>query len=105
MLDFRRKSKVTCHRIVAMEIWVRSSHELMSSHVHKVIQALGESLYIFGKYMDYEEKYVTAKSKVESLSIENESLKSQVFALAEESKKDKEHLKTLEKSIDTKKEF
>ena len=39
------------------------------------LQVLGESLYIFGKYLDYEEKYVVAKSKVESLSVENESLK------------------------------
>ena len=39
-------------------------------------QVLGESLYISGNYLDYEEKYVTTKSKVESLSIENELLKS-----------------------------
>ncbi|XP_023902060.1 uncharacterized protein LOC136060988 [Quercus suber] len=54
---------------------VRSSHELMSSHVHKVIQVLCESLYIFRKYLDYKEKYVKAKSKVESLSAKNESFK------------------------------
>ncbi|KAK9993801.1 hypothetical protein SO802_023504 [Lithocarpus litseifolius] len=66
---------------------------------------LGESLYISRKYIDYEEKYVVAKSTVESLSMENESLKSQIFTLAEESRKDKEHLKTLEKSLDTKKAF
>ena len=68
-------------------------------------QVLGESLYISGKYLDYEEKYVKAKSKVKSLSTENESLKSQMFVLVEESKKDKERLKNLEKSIDTKKAF
>nr|POE51269.1 hypothetical protein CFP56_14703 [Quercus suber] len=73
---------------------VRSSHELMSSHVHKVMQ-----------YLDYEEKYVVAKSKVESLSVENESLKSQISALAEKSRKDKELLKTLKKSLDTEKAF
>lgn len=44
-----------------------------------------------------------AKSKVGSLSTENESLRSQISTLAEEPKKDKEHLKTLEKSTDTKK--
>nr|POF21992.1 hypothetical protein CFP56_35533 [Quercus suber] len=48
---------------------VRPSHELMSSHVHKVMQVLGESLYILGKYLDYEEKYAKAKSKInEALS-------------------------------------
>lgn len=54
---------------------VRSSHELMSSRVHKVIQVLCESLYILRKYLDYKEKYVMAKSKVESLSAKNKSLK------------------------------
>ena len=72
---------------------VRPSHELMSS------------LYILGKYLDYEEKYVKAKSKVESLSAENESLKGQISALTYEAKTDEERLKTLEKSIDTKKAF
>ena len=48
---------------------------------------------------------MVAKSKVESLSIENESLKSQISALVEESRKDEEHLKTLENSLDTKKAF
>lgn len=66
---------------------------------------LGKSLYISGKYLDYEEKYVTAKSKVESLSLENELLKIQIFTFSDEAKKDKDCLKTLEKSIDTKKAF
>ena len=48
---------------------------------------------------------MVAKSKVESLSVENELLKSQIFALAEESRKDEEFLKTLEKSLDTRKAF
>ena len=65
----------------------------------------GESLYISGKYLDYEEKYMTAKSKVESLFIDNESLRSQISTLAKQSKKDKKCLKTLEKSIDIEKEF
>ena len=46
-----------------------------------------------------------AKSKVESLSAGNESLKGQISTLADEDKKDKEHLKTLEKSIDTEEAF
>ena len=68
-------------------------------------QVLGESLYMSRKYLDYEEKYVMAKSKVESLSNKNESLKGQISALADEAKKDKDHLKTLEKRIDTEKAF
>ena len=66
---------------------------------------LGESLYIFGKYLDYEEKYEIAKSKVESLSLENELLKGQISALSDEANMDKDHLKTLEKSIDIEKVF
>ena len=62
-------------------------------------------MYIFGKYLDYEEKYVTVQSKVESLSLETESLNGQVSAFSDEATKDKDCLKTLEKSIDTKKAF
>lgn len=64
---------------------------------------LGESLYISGKYLDY--KYITAQSKVESLCLEKKLLKGQVFALSVEATKDKDCLKTIEKSIDTKKAF
>lgn len=66
---------------------------------------LGESFYISRKCLDYEEKYVVAKSKVESFSAKNESLKSQISTLVEESRKDKERLKTLEKSLDIEKAF
>lgn len=68
-------------------------------------QVLGESLYISGKYLDYEEKYVKAKPKVESLFTENESLKGKISVLANEAKQDKERLKTLKKIIDTKRAF
>ena len=46
-----------------------------------------------------------AQSKVESLSLENESLTSQVFALSDKAKKENDHLKTLKKSIDIEKAF
>ena len=46
-----------------------------------------------------------AQSKVESFSSENKSLKSQVSVFSDEAKKDKDHLKTLEKSIDIEKAF
>ena len=66
---------------------------------------LGKSLFISGMYLDYEEKFVMAQSKVESFSSENKSLKSQVSVFSDEAKKDKDHLKTLEKSIDIEKAF
>ncbi|XP_050247560.1 uncharacterized protein LOC126695008 [Quercus robur] len=45
-------------------------NELMYSHIHKIMQVLGESLHISGKYLDYEEKFAVAQSKVDSLSSE-----------------------------------
>ena len=62
-------------------------------------------MYISGMYLEYEEKFVMAQSKVEFLSSENKSLKSQVSALLDKAKKDKDHLKTQEKSINTKMAF
>ncbi|KAL0015701.1 hypothetical protein SO802_002770 [Lithocarpus litseifolius] len=60
------------HEAISVEdlkpLGVRSSHKLMSSHVHR-------------------------------------SCRSQFSALLDEAKKDKDHLKTLEKSIDTEKAF
>nr|POE99004.1 hypothetical protein CFP56_59220 [Quercus suber] len=66
---------------------------------------LGESLYILGKYLDYDRKLAEAQSKVASLSADNESLPIQIFTVADEAKKDKDRLKTLEKNIDIKKSF
>ena len=42
---------------------------------------LGESLYLSRKYLDYEEKYVLAQLKVESVSFENAFLADQVTKL------------------------
>nr|POE75313.1 hypothetical protein CFP56_19034 [Quercus suber] len=45
--------------------------ELMSSHVHKIMQVLGESLYVSEKYLDYDKKLVEAQSGIASLFTEN----------------------------------
>lgn len=66
---------------------------------------LGESLYISGKYLDYEGKFVEAQSKTISLLAENESVKGQITALIDEAKKDMDLLTVLEKSIDTEEAF
>lgn len=68
-------------------------------------QVLGESLYLSGKYLDYEEKHVVVQSKVESLSVENELLKETVSSLSDEAKKSQDRLKTLEHDVKTKKAF
>ena len=66
---------------------------------------LGKSLYILGKYLDYDRTLAEAQSKVASLSAENKSLPIQISIVANEAKKDKDCLKTLEKNIDIKKAF
>ena len=66
---------------------------------------LGESLYIFGKYLDYDKKLVEAQSGIASLFAKNVSLMIQISTLTDEAKKDIYHLKTLEKNIDTEKAF
>lgn len=60
---------------------------------------LRESLYLFGKYLDYEEKYVYAQSKVESISSENASLVGQVKKLTIDLVKAQDHLFVLEKDL------
>ncbi|KAK9988716.1 hypothetical protein SO802_028955 [Lithocarpus litseifolius] len=42
---------------------MKTSQELMSSHVNKIMQVLGESLYFSRKYLDYEEKLASVQSK------------------------------------------
>nr|POF23881.1 hypothetical protein CFP56_23701 [Quercus suber] len=81
----------------------KPSSEVMSSHVRKLMQVLGESLYISGKYLDYNKKLIEAQSRIASLSIENESLTIQVSTLVDKVKKGEDHLKTLEENIDTEK--
>ena len=77
---------------------------LISSNI-LCFQVLGESLYLSGKYLDYEEKHVVVQSEVESLSTENELLKEKVSSLSEEAKKSQDRLKTLEHDVKTKKAF
>lgn len=60
---------------------------------------LRESLYLFGKYLDYEEKYVYAQSKVESISSENASLVGQVKKLTIDLVKAQDRPFVLEKDL------
>ncbi|KAL0004869.1 hypothetical protein SO802_012430 [Lithocarpus litseifolius] len=94
------------HEVISVDdlspLGVRPSHELTSSHVHKV---LGESLYILGKYLDYDGKLAKAQSKTKSLSTESKSLKDQITALIDKAMKVKDRLMILEKSNDTEKAF
>ena len=66
---------------------------------------LGESLYLSGKYLAYEEKLASFISQMESLSLENALLQDKVTSLESEAKEIQECLKALEKDISTKKAF
>nr|POF01440.1 hypothetical protein CFP56_35717 [Quercus suber] len=46
------------------------SHKLVSRHIHKLVQVLGESLRITTNYLNMEEKVIVATSKVESVEVE-----------------------------------
>ena len=50
---------------------------------------LEESLYISGKYLDYDKKLVEVRSRITSFSTENESLTIQITAVVDKAKKDK----------------
>ena len=55
--------------------------------------------------MDLENKVATSKPLVKSLSVENETLKNKVAILTIEAENDKEHVATLEKSLQVEKDF
>ena len=55
--------------------------------------------------MDLEKKVATSKPLVKSLSAENETLKNKVAILTIEAENDKEHVATLEKSLQVEKDF
>ena len=66
---------------------------------------MGESLFISGRLLDLEKKVATSKPLVKSLSAENETLKNKVAILTIEAENDKEHVATLEKSLQVEKDF
>nr|POE78113.1 hypothetical protein CFP56_37905 [Quercus suber] len=58
------------------------SHELVSRHIHKLVQVLGDSLRITTDYLNVEEKVVMASSIAESVEAECSQLKKDLIALA-----------------------
>ena len=62
-------------------------------------QALGESLFILGKLLDFEKKVAIAEPMVKSLSTERNALKNKIAILTIEAENDKECVRTLEKSL------
>nr|POF19063.1 hypothetical protein CFP56_42401 [Quercus suber] len=73
-------------------LMAKSSGEVISSHIQKLMQALGESLFISGKLLDLEKKVATSEPLVKSLSAKNETLKNKVAILTAEVENDKERV-------------
>nr|POE90462.1 hypothetical protein CFP56_43136 [Quercus suber] len=69
------------------------------------LQALGESLFVSGKFLDLAKKVATSKPLIRSLSAENETFKNKVAILIAEAENDKERVATLEKSLQVEKDF
>nr|POF21224.1 hypothetical protein CFP56_27003 [Quercus suber] len=86
-------------------LMAKSSSEVMSSHIQKLVQALWESLFVFGKLLDLEKKVATSEPLVKSLSAENETLKNKVAILTAKAKNNKKRVVTLEKSLQVEKDF
>nr|POE61872.1 hypothetical protein CFP56_75301 [Quercus suber] len=84
---------------------VKLSSEVMSSPIQKLVQALGESLFVFGKLLDLEKRVATSEPMIKSLSAENETFKNKVTILIVGDENDKERVATLEKSPQAKKDF
>ena len=66
---------------------------------------MGESLFVFGKLLDLENKVATSEPLVKYLSAKNETLKNKVAILTAEAENDKKHMATLEKSLQMEKDF
>ena len=62
-------------------------------------------MFISGRLLDLEKKVATFKPLVKSLSVENEMLKNKVAILTNKTENDKEHVATLEKSLQVEKDF
>nr|POE80655.1 hypothetical protein CFP56_39292 [Quercus suber] len=80
-------------------LMAKSSSEVMSSHIQKLVQVLGESLFVSRRLLDLEKKVATFEPLVMSLSAENETLKNKVAILTIEVENDKECAAVLEKSL------
>jgi len=66
---------------------------------------LGESLLVSRKFLDLEKKVATSEPLIKSLSTENKTFKNKVAILIAEAENDKEHVATLEKSLQVEKDF
>ncbi|KAK9993529.1 hypothetical protein SO802_023232 [Lithocarpus litseifolius] len=107
--EARKKNKLgaalKAHKALSMDdlgpLIAKSSNEVMSSDIQKLVQvnivgrllqALGESLFVSGKFLDLEKKVASSEPLIKSLSAENETFKNKVAILIAEAENDKEHV-------------
>nr|POF24448.1 hypothetical protein CFP56_10665 [Quercus suber] len=86
-------------------LMARSSSEVMSPHIQKLVQTLGESLFVSGKLLDLEKRVAMSKPMIKSLSAKNETFKNKVAILTVEAENDKERMAALEKILQVEKDF
>nr|POF21363.1 hypothetical protein CFP56_43487 [Quercus suber] len=107
--DDANVTALKAHEALSMDdlspLMAKSSNEVMSSHIQKLVQALGESLFISRKPLDLEKKVATSEPVIKSLSAKNEMFKNKVAILTIEAKNDKERVAVLEKSLQMEKDF
>nr|POE81754.1 hypothetical protein CFP56_19954 [Quercus suber] len=75
------------------------SHELVSRHIHKLVQVLGESLCLTTNYLGVEEKVVVVNSKLESVEVENSKLRKDLIEAMDEVNRAKEKIKELNEAL------
>nr|POE61489.1 hypothetical protein CFP56_46519 [Quercus suber] len=75
------------------------SHELVSQHIHKLVQVLGVSLHITTNYLNIEEKVVAATSKAESVEVECSQLKNDLITIMNERNEANQKIKELTNAL------
>ncbi|XP_050260106.1 uncharacterized protein LOC126705254 [Quercus robur] len=77
------------------------SHEMVSRHVHKLVQVLGETMHITTQYLANEEKAVVANSKVDALEAEASGLRKDLITTMDSLNASKEQVRVLTEQLDS----
>ncbi|KAK9998066.1 hypothetical protein SO802_017669 [Lithocarpus litseifolius] len=75
------------------------SQELVSRHIHKLVQVLVESLCLTTDYLSSEEKVMVANSKLESVEAESSKLRKDPIEAMDGTNKVKEKIKELNEAL------
>nr|POE78694.1 hypothetical protein CFP56_66570 [Quercus suber] len=81
------------------------SHELVSRHIHKLVQVLGELLQLTTYYLSIKEKVVVAQSKAESAEAESSPFRKDLMKAMDQAVKSKEKAYELKKTLKVEKKL